>query len=66
MASSQRGDVHSLEANLDYGARLEAQDDEGYTALMYAANVGRDEAVRRRFGATARMPMPGTSNQARP
>ena len=46
MASAQRGDLHPIEALLDYGARLEAQDDEGYTALMYAANAGQDEAVR--------------------
>lgn len=46
MASAQRGDLHSIEALLDYGARLEAQDDGGYAALMYAANAGQNEAVR--------------------
>jgi Ankyrin repeats (many copies) len=46
MAAAHQGDLRAVEGLLEYGARLEAQDGDGYTALMYAANRGHDDVVR--------------------
>jgi hypothetical protein len=46
MAVAHQGDARSVQRLLDYGARLEAQDHDGYTAIMYAASGGRDDVVR--------------------
>ncbi len=46
MGSAQQGDVDEVQKLLDYGARVDAQDDAGYTALMYAASAGSADVVR--------------------
>ena len=46
LAAAKKGDTNRVEALLKAGAELEAQDEDGRTALMLAAQYGRADTVR--------------------
>jgi hypothetical protein len=47
VAATQRGDMSGVEKALARGARVDAADADGWTALMYAASRGRYDVSRR-------------------
>jgi ankyrin repeat protein len=46
MRAAYLGDVGALLKWFGFGMNLEVRDDDGYTALMYGANAGREDSVR--------------------
>jgi hypothetical protein len=45
MAAAREGDLEAVTRLIEQGIPVDAHDDNGYTALMYAANAGQDAAV---------------------